>query len=318
MSQVAGQGTVWNLPNYWGELFTADLIQTPILQMIGGLSGGGMQTQNFEFPTSSEYDFAAAAQPAITETESLTAPTANEAIRTQVKNVTQIFQEAVKVSYAALSNAGRLSGINSAGGFNSVEDKLAFQINYNLQKIARDIEHTIINGVYQISTDAGTANKTRGLLEACDLSGGSVVDASSAALSTTLFEELLLEMFNNGAKFDNCVVWANGYQKQALSALYGYAPESRNVGGVNVNQIETDFGVLGIAQPHRFMPTDTIMIVEMGVVKPVTQPVPVKGNMFYEELSKTGASENGQIFGQFGLDHGPAFMHGKLESLATS
>jgi hypothetical protein len=80
MSQVSGQGTIWNLPNYWGELFTADLVNTPFLSMIGGLSGGGMQTDNFEFATSSEYDFPAAAQPAITETASLTAPTSTSAM----------------------------------------------------------------------------------------------------------------------------------------------------------------------------------------------------------------------------------------------
>ena len=74
MAQVSGQGTIWNLPNYWGELFTADVRNTPFLSMIGGMTGG-MQASNFEFPCSSEYDFPAAAQPAITETASLTAPT---------------------------------------------------------------------------------------------------------------------------------------------------------------------------------------------------------------------------------------------------
>jgi hypothetical protein len=40
--------------------------------------------------------------------------------------------------------------------------------------------------------------------------------------------------------------------------------------------------------------------------------------MFYEELSKSGANESGQIFGQLGLDHGPGFMHGTITGLATS
>ena len=48
MSNVSGQGTVCNLPNYSGELFTADMINTPLLSMIGGLTGGAM-TNNFEF-----------------------------------------------------------------------------------------------------------------------------------------------------------------------------------------------------------------------------------------------------------------------------
>ena len=48
------QGTVWSVVNYFGDLFTASALQTPVLNMIGGL-GGKQQTDNFEFPTSQEY-----------------------------------------------------------------------------------------------------------------------------------------------------------------------------------------------------------------------------------------------------------------------
>ena len=84
--------------------------------------------------------------------------------------------------------------------------------------------------------------------------------------------------------------------------------DSRNIGDTNIKQIETDFGNIGIAL-DRFMPQTAVLAVEMSAVRPVFQPVPGKGNFFYEELAKTGASEKGQIFGQFGLDHGPAFLH---------
>jgi hypothetical protein len=187
-----------------------------------------------------------------------------------------------------------------------------------LQIIARNIEYTIFNGAYQIATDAGVANKTRGMLAACDLSGGTAVAAGSAALSKTIMDSFFLSMFTAGALMRNPVIWTGGYIKQRLSEIYGYAPTDRNVGGLNIKQIETDFGNVGVADPHRFVPAGTLLLVDMSVVRPVTQPVPEKGNMFYEELSKTGASENGQIFGQFGIDHGPAFAHGKITGLATS
>ena len=100
-----------------------------------------------------------------------------------------------------------------------------------------------------------------------------------------------------------------------LSSLYGYAPMDRSVGGVNIKQIETDFGSFGIAL-NRFMPADTLLLADMSVIDPVFQPVPLKGNFFYETLAKTGASEDGQIFGQFGLDHGVATVHGTITGLA--
>jgi hypothetical protein len=313
MSNVAA-GTTWNLPNYVGELFTSDLITTPLLSMIGGLTGG-MMTENFEFSTDSQYSHEAASQPAITETASLTAPTAISYVRSQNKNVTQIFHEKVSISYQRQSNQGRLSGINTAGAVNNVINEKDWQIARALEKIARDVEYTFLNGAYQIAVNAGVANKTRGLIALCTVN---TVNASSATLSKALMDSLLLTMFTNGALFKNPVIFCGGFQKQKLSDIYGYAPEDRNIGGVNIKQIETDFGNIGIAKPHRFMPASTLLIADMSVVAPVFQPVPGKGNLFYEELAKTGAAEEGQIFGQIGLDHGPSFCHGTITSLATS
>jgi hypothetical protein len=318
MAQVSGQGTIWNLPNFWGELFTADPITTPFLSMIGGLTGGGLQADNFEFPTSSEYDFPAETQPEITETASLTAPTATEAIRNQVKNVTQIYQQAVAMSYVKLSNQGRLSGINSVGASNNVSDSLAFQIDYNLKIIARNVEETMLNGTFQISTSAGVANKSRGMMAVCDLTGGTANAASSAALSKALFEAFIQDMFDNGALFVNPVLWANSFQIMQLSNLYAFEPTDRKIAGANITEIITPLATISIAPAHKFMDTDSLLIADMSVINPVTQPVPGMGNMFYETLSKTGASENGQIFGQVGLEHGPAFAHGKLTGLSTS
>jgi hypothetical protein len=314
MANVNGQGTVWNLPNYAGELFTADMINTPFLSMIGGLTGG-KQTDNFEFPVDSTYSMPAAAQPGITETASLTAPTAIGYSRDQKTNVTQIFHEKVSISYVKSSNAGRMSGLNTAGQQNNAPSEKDFQIARALEKIGRDIEYTCLNGVYQVATSAAVANKTRGMISLC--STGSTVAAAGASLSKSLIDTLFRTMYSNGAMFKNMVLWVNGFQKQVISGLYGFAPQDRNVGGVNIKQIETDFGNIGIAL-CRFMPIDTILASEMSAISPVFQPVPEKGNFFYETLAKAGASEDGQIFGQFGLAHGDIALHGTITGLATS
>lgn len=314
-TNVTGTGTVWNLPNYSGELFTASQINTPFLTMIGGLSGGGLQTQNFEFPTYSDYDLPAAEQPAITETQSLTAPEAEEIVRGQATNVTQIFHESISLSYAKQSNGARLSGLNTAGQQNNAPSEKDFQIARKLEKIARDVNFTFINGTYQLSTASNVANKTRGILELA--TSINTIAAAGAALDKAKVDALLLEMYTNGAKFENVVMFTNGYQKQKLSQIYGYAPQDRNVGGVNIKQIETDFGNIGISL-DRMMPADTVGVFEMSEINPVFQPVPGKGNFFYEELAKKGAAEEGQLFGQIGLAHGPAFLHGSITGLATS
>lgn len=304
-------GTLWGLPNYTGELYTADMINTPFLSMIGGLNGG-QETSNFEFSTSSEYTHEALAQENITEDESIAGVTPINHVRNEVKNVVQIFQEEVLISYVKMSNQGRLSGINTAGAANSVVSERDFQIAKAIERAARKVEWHFVQGTYALAANAQQSNQTRGMIGACTVN---TVAAAGATLSKALMDELLLEMFTNGAMFKNPVIFCGGYQKQALSNIYGYAPEDRNVGGVNIKQIETDFGNIGVANPHRMMPAATLLIADMSVIYPVFQPVPGKGNFFFEELARTGAAEAGQMFGQIGLNHGPVFAHGTLTGL---
>jgi hypothetical protein len=124
-------------------------------------------------------------------------------------------------------------------------------------------------------------------------------------------------MASNGAEFVNPVVFCNAFQKQKISDIYGYAPQDRNIGGYNIKQVETDFAVLGIVWAPN-VPTDDLLVADLAFCAPVFLPVPEKGVLFYEELSRTGASEKGQIYGQIGIDYGPEEYHGTITSLATS
>lgn len=317
MSNVTGIGTTWNLPNYAGELFTADPTQTPLLSMIGGLTGG-KQTDNFEFPTAVLFDYPAAAQPEISETASATAPAASAIARSQESNVVQIHQEVIDLTYAKLSNGGRMSGINTAGQTANPADEKAWQIQQKLIKIARDVEYSFIDGTFQKATSATVANKTRGMLELA--ATASTIDASSSALTVDMIKALMLQMADNGAYFNNMILFAGAKQKQAITSLYekqlGYNQgAARNVGGMNVTEIETDFCKLGIVW-DRFMPDDSILIADVAHIAPVFQAVPGKGVLFEEELAKVGASDRIQIYGQIGLAHGPAFLHGSITGLA--
>ena len=312
----AAEGTVWNLLSYSGELITASPEVTPLLTMMGGLTNGGYLTDNFEFPTNQYYAHETAAQPSITETTSLTAPTAISFTRTQEKNVAQIFQEQVSLSYARMSAQGRLAGINTGGADNAIANELDWQISVALKHIARDMEFTILQGAYQIATSAAVANTTRGVNEAAS-DASNTVAAGSVDLSKALIDSLLVTMEGNGATFENMVLVGNLFQKQQISDVYGYAPTSRTVGGVNLQQIETDIGMIGIVN-SRFQASGYVTLIDLAHMAPVWQPVPDKGNFFYETLSKAGAAESGQIFGQWGLDYGSGIYHGTLTGLSTS
>lgn len=316
MPNVTGIGTTFNLPNFAGDLFTASPTQTPFLSMIGGLSGG-MKTENDEFATGVLYEFPDAAQPSISEQASQTAPEATAIAREQKTNVTQIFHETISLTYAKMANRGKLSGLNTAGVQANPTSELDWQIAQRLKKIARDVEYTFLNGTYAKASGVTEANETRGMLELC--STGTTIDAGSAALSLDLLKQLFKAMADAGANFGNMVLFCGSTQKQKITDLYekqlGYnAAAPRNVGGMNIQKLETDFFEMGICYDP-FMAADKILIADVSACAPVFQDVPGKGVLFLEDLARTGAAEKKQIYGEIGLAHGPAFLHGSITGL---
>ena len=280
---ITGTGNTFNLPNFAGDLFTASPMQTPFLSMIGGLSGG-MKTENDEFPTGQLYEFP---------------------------------NEAITITYAKMANRGKLSGLNTAGQAANPTSELDWQVAQRLKKIARDVEFTFLNGTFNKATASNQANKTRGMFELC--STGTTIAAGNAAISVDLLKQLFKAMADAGAMFGNMVLFCGSDQKQRITALYekqlGYnTPASRNIGGMNITELETDFFKMGVAY-NPFVPNDRILIADVSACAPVFQDVPGKGTLFLEDLAKTGAAEKKQIYGEIGLDHGPAFLHGSITGL---
>ena len=308
-----GTGTVFNLPNFAGQLYSATPAVTPFLNLIRDKA---VKTDNFQFSTGVEYSHEAASQPAISENDSLTAPASVSYVRSQNTNVTQIFHEKISVTYAKQSSGGRLSGVTSSSEGNCAPNELDFQTARAIEKIARDVEYTFLNGVYQLAENSAQANKTRGMLAAA----GTVIDCENAAMTQNFLNRAFKTAFDAGADFTDMVLICNSAIKQNLSTIYASQagfnlPDSRNIGGVDLTVIETDFGPVRILI-DRFMPAGVLLGADLSCIRPVEQDVPDKGNFFREPLSKTGAAEEYQIFGQIGLDHGPAWKHFKIVNIA--
>lgn len=319
MANQEAAATIWNCPNYTGELYMIGANQTPFLNMVGGLQGGNIRTvSDFQFALAQPWALESASQPDITETASLAAPTPWTYVRSQDVNTVQIFHRQVSVSYAKQSVTGQITADPTTGlaelGVQPVQNELDFQIMAHMRQLAVNIDYTFLNGAYQQATASNVAAKTRGIITACSTN---TVNASAADLSKALIDQLLRTMATNGAEFVNPVVFCNALQKQRLSDIYGFAPQDRNVGGYNIKQIETDFAILGIVWAPN-VPAGTLLISDLAFVAPVFLPVPDKGVLFYEELSRVGASEKGQIYGQIGIDYGPEEYHGTISSLSTT
>lgn len=320
MAGITALGTTYNLPNYTGILHQLTPSDTPFFSAIGGLTGGGQTTSpEFEWQT---FDLRAAAQD--TALEGADAPSDENRVRAGVSNIVQIHHETVGVSYTKLAATGQKSGVNNDAS-NPVRNELDWQVEQMLKQMVRDVEFSFIQGTYQKPADNTTARKTRGLLSAITTNviakdGGA---GSPVALSEEDVLDLLQSVWDNGGiqESETATILVNSVQKRKLTKIFvtdkGYQEASRNVGGVNVQTIETDFGRLNIML-DRHMLASALAVVSLEQCMPVYQEIPGKGHFFAEPLARTGAKDRTQLYGEVGLAYGNEKAHGKITNLTTT
>jgi co-chaperonin GroES (HSP10) len=205
------------------------------------------------------------------------------------------------------------------------------------------VTHALNNGDKVIFTDTGgldtvvagrvyyvVSRSTTVSFKVAETSGGSAITLGTATVqmlvpsgsahTLTDIEDLIQGVYDNGGLASGLgTLLCNSTQKRTLSALYGAAyakavPVRGNIGGVNVEQIETDFGILNVML-DRSVPQDALIVCSMDQLSPVFLNIPNKGVFFEEPLAKTGATDAVQIYGEIGLKYGNERAHGVLRGL---
>ena len=316
MADVYAQS--FSVLNYSGMLFNKGNTRTPLSSIIGPKA---KVTNHVEFAIGQYFTGGATtgSQPEISETSSLTAPDATIVTRAQMTNVTQIFQEAVGVSYGKMSNMGTLSGLNVANQQANPMTELDFQVARKIEKIQRDMEYTFINGAYNKAAADNQVNKTRGLVSAIS---SNVTAMSGAPLGLWDIADMVKKIYGSNAPTDRLCVWCDAitmFQINADAVQNGLTivPASREINGIALSSVVTPLGIVYLYLGE-CLPSGTALLLNLDVIAPVYQPVPGKGNFFLEQLAKTGAGEKYQLFGQVGLDHGPEWYHGKWTGISTT
>jgi hypothetical protein len=292
--------------------------------MSGGLTGGKAIAAK-EFTWEVEDNVAAAVNNSKLEGGD---PTPSAIIRQEVKNVVEIHQESVQISYTKQAIVGQL-GAGGAGtgaqyaianapilGNQPVQGEIPHQLELTINKIARDVELSFLSGVYDYPVDNVTNRQTRGILTAI-----TTHDQAFATDIRTSLNLMLAGMYEDEqtvAPLISPVLFMNGTTKVQTSLEFtnnlGLTDRSRVVGGVNVETIVTDFGTFGVVL-DRYMPTDEIALFDMSVIYPCFLPIPGKGHFFTEPLAKTGAYDHVQLYGEIGVEYGPEQFHGKINSI---
>lgn len=164
-------------------------------------------------------------------------------------------------------------------------------------------------------------------------SGGAAVTIGTATVAyrvpwaTTLaksnIDTLLQGVYDNGGITEQgtATLIVNSSQKLAVSNAYAsfagkYVENSRTVGGVSVDTLVTDFGTISVML-NRYVPQDSIIVASLEQCRPFFLETPGKGHFFAEPLSKVGASDDVQLYGEVGLAYGNEKAHGIITGLAV-
>lgn len=325
---VAGHGS-YNLPNFVGELFKLSPLETPFLSMIGGLTGG-QQVNAPEFTWQDTLHRA----PALTATDRKAIEGADAAFqaqsRTERYNVVEIFQYGVELTYTKQAATGLLgtsgatpgTGARNILGNQPVGNEMAWQLQIKIEQAALDVEISFLTGTLAYPND-GTARQTQGIVGAISdvaKDTDAAADWSTAAPTVIkgkqLVNETALAMYTNGAPMRNCVIMVGGASKLLISGDFqegngNISPRSYNRFGVNLTDIETDFGAFPVAL-NRHVPAETVLFLELSVMAPKFMPIPGKGHFFLEPLAKSGSYDRQQLYGEIGLEYGPQGWSAKV------
>lgn len=316
MAGITGMGTTFNLPNFVGDLFSISPEDTPFLSAIGGLTGGRPAVdKRFEW----EFYDLRDAEDDRQRLEGADAPNSELRVRANAHNVVEIHQEAVELSYTKMAVGAGGGYETTARGTSPVLDEMLWQMDQQLKQVARDVELSFITGQFAEPADNLTPRKTRGLLQAITTN---VKDLNGAVLAEEDVNDLFQLAYDNGGlqEGETRTLIGGSAMKRQLTKIFirdhNLQPLSRNVAGVNLMTIETDFGTANV-MVDRYMPVDELAAVSLEECAPRFLAVPGKGYFFWEPLAKTGAAEKSQLYGEIGLEYGNEKKHAKIVKAAT-
>jgi len=241
-------------------------------------------------------------------------PTDNTTKR-QTKGLLNAITSTVQNGGTALGN-GALAGTGDTVTINAhglvLNDQVIFDTIVTTTGISPDTVYYVTAPTTNTFKVAATKNGA-----AIDLVGDGTANVTkSVAPTVDTLGSLMQSVFDNGGLTESPTgtIMVNSSQKRAITTAYGnafgkYFETNRNVGGVNMETIETDFGRLNIML-DRAMPKHKIAVVSLEQCMPVYLEVPGRGHFFAEPLAKTGAEEKTQLYGEVGLAFGNEKAHG--------
>ena len=315
MASTTATAQSYNDTNCMGQILQIGAMNNTggFLSAIGGLNGARrVNAKEYDMVAHVSLD-AGSQENVLSETASLAANAAKFYAKTPIKNITQIQKYDIIVSSRREASPNQIVASTFVGNLPQVSE-FDVQAALVMQQFYADWEFTCLQGVYAGLVAVGAAETSGGLVDATIGITTNKVNASGAALDSGMLSELMVTMAENGCPFNNLAIVAKPEYLEALNALYGFAPQDRNVGGVMLKQIYTSMAPVSLIMTNN-APANTVLVVNMPFVQPVVQPHKGQDILMQEYIDGTSA-QKGFIEGFVGVDFKHESLHGKIYSIA--
>lgn len=185
-----------------------------------------------------------------------------------------------------------------------------------------------INRTYYVVNKETNGFQLADSLGGAALDFGADIEATSTIelvedLTSTFVLDLMQDIYDNGGimEEETATIIAGSWNKRQLTEAFlsastnGFRQDNRNVGGVNLETFDTDFGRINVML-NRHTPGNTVVVssLEQLRLKWLAQE---KGTFYMEELARAGLARRFQLAGEWGLQFGNELTHGKISGLST-
>lgn len=225
-------------------------------------------------------------------------------------NYTQIFRDQCIVS-------GTMNVISRYG----YVSERAYQEEKVLKSLALDMEHIILYGVRDYAAGPPRRSTMGGLFEYIYLAGvtgswDTVINASGATFTETMFNNLLQQIWEAGGSPDTAII--NGFNQRQVSSWASpriRTPRNERMAGSHIASYESDFGIIDFVLDRWLRPSDVVVLTREDVGLG-----PLNGRAYSSrEVPSLGDYVQTEVLGEYTMEVKRASMaHGWYYGTATS
>lgn len=326
MGSTAGIGYIDTLDKLLGKMLTEGNEETPFLSVMGAGNSGSLggivpckvDTKK-QFAMSQTQETDTPSQDTVSEVATTSAGTARYYERDQNLNSIEFIRRSINLSDFSVSTQESITGLSIADKEELIRNEMTNQAIAHTIQIRKNLNFSCLGGTEVIATTSAIAGQTGGVLKGITTHLNDL--AGAAVLSKAMIDSMIDDLWQDGTNLVGSIFVCDMATAQKIRDLYEVSPRSRNVGGVDLDEVIFQGGYkIGILLDQAIVHIQNADANKkyLGIIQPnlcqVRGVLDSKANsaVYMKRPSEEGFSEKRDLLAQVGMDYGSERKHGLI------